>query len=674
MNDKRTGNRTPLQYTMKTSTIQTPTTAPYLYTSSHTNTVPFSHTHTNTQPHGSSPTSRAMKGSRTGSPLASPRLPYSAGQAYPPKLSPGNTRAPTKRSASPSYFGLVVEDSTDPRDSSLLPGNNWSPQSSSVKPFAAAVPKQVPLDPNPEFEAFRKQVDAYRDRGLSSLSTTTFTPRGGTSLTTTFIRPKAPRSQTHASDSTTSSETQSSRTGSMSTHSGPHDGTRMETDHDSLHDSAYVSGDSKRNSEACMPAPPLPNLKLPGFGGTERSLGQDSQKAMPTTAEDRGRRVSAAGPRTEHNLGTQGNSPHLAPSKSDTSVNGGPGTMLPEQLQQLIEDPAARMLLIDVRSAQSYARSRIRKALNLCIPTTLLKRATFNLQKLQQTFQKPEDKGAFANWKDTDYLVVYDACSAEKTEATTAMNMIKKFTNEGYTGETYVLRGGFNVFAEEYPDLIYHQAADNPVSNNVSAGPGGLAPVIGGVLLPSTSGAPNPFFGNIRQNMDLADGVGQMDIMKPRGLVQSNLPQWLRSAVEDSNHGKQVSDKFLRIELDEQTRMKEAYSLLKCATSPKGGSVVQLSGIEQGDRNRYKDILPFEHSRVKLRTGDTRSDYFNASHIKASRSNKRYLATQGPLPATFDVSGPLLFLLPDPVLTATGFLVRDMGSGRPGHRHVDGPV
>lgn len=319
--------------------------------------------------------------------------------------------------------------------------------------------------------------------------------------------------------------------------------------------------------------------------------------------------------------------------------------MLPEQLQQLVENPDARLLLIDVRSAQSYARSRIQSALNLCIPTTLLKRATFNLQKLQQTFQKPDDKGAFANWKDTDYLVVYDACSAEKTEATTAMNMIKKFTNEGYTGGTYVLRGGFNVFADEYPDQIYHQATDNPVSSsNVGTGPGGLAPVIGGVLLPTTSGTPNPFFANIRQNMDLADGVGQMDVMKPKGLVQSNLPHWLRAAAEESNHGKQVSDKFLRIELDEQTRMKEAYSLLKCATSPRGGSAPQLSGIEQGDRNRYKDILPFEHSRVKLRTGDTRSDYFNASHVKASRSNKRYLATQGPLPATFDVSGTLKHL------------------------------
>lgn len=314
--------------------------------------------------------------------------------------------------------------------------------------------------------------------------------------------------------------------------------------------------------------------------------------------------------------------------------------MSPDELRKTVEDPDIRLLLIDVRSAQSYTRCRIRTALNLCIPTTLLKRATFNLQKLQQTFQKPDDKGAFANWKDTDCLVVYDACSSEKAEATTAMSMIKKFVNEGYSGGTYVLRGGFQLFAEEHPDLLYHQAADNPSSPNSGDSPAGLAPVVGGVMLPSTTNIGlNPFFSNIRQNMDLADGVGQMDVLKPKGLAPSSLPQWLREAADEEDHGKRVSDKFLRIELDEKERMSAAYETMRRVTSPDQSDCLQLCGIEQGDRNRYKDILPFGHSRVKLRTGDSpQSDYINASHIKATRSNKRYIATQGPLPSTFNVS------------------------------------
>ncbi len=42
--------------------------------------------------------------------------------------------------------------------------------------------------------------------------------------------------------------------------------------------------------------------------------------------------------------------------------------------------------------------------------------------------------------------------------------------------------------------------------------------------------------------------------------------------------------------------MKAAYSLRRADD----GDNVQLSGIEKGVKNRYKDILPFEHARVRL--------------------------------------------------------------------------
>jgi protein-tyrosine phosphatase len=134
-----------------------------------------------------------------------------------------------------------------------------------------------------------------------------------------------------------------------------------------------------------------------------------------------------------------------------------------------------------------------------------------------------------------------------------------------------------------------------------------------------------------------------MDIGVPAGLAFSNLPRWLRDAAESGDHGKKVSDKFLRIERTEQSRMREAYSVVGPADIRSGThndiTKVQLSGIEKGGKNRYKDILPFEHARVRLvgRPEGT-CDYVNASHLQAKRSHKRYIASQGPLPATFEVS------------------------------------
>jgi tyrosine-protein phosphatase 2/3 len=96
----------------------------------------------------------------------------------------------------------------------------------------------------------------------------------------------------------------------------------------------------------------------------------------------------------------------------------------------------------------------------------------------------------------------------------------------------------------------------------------------------------------------------------------------------------------LRIEKAEQARMKDAYSTVRYGTPGASESdKVELCGIEKGTKNRYKDILPFEHARVRLPDrADEECDYINASYIHATRSNKRYIASQGPLPATFDVS------------------------------------
>lgn len=49
--------------------------------------------------------------------------------------------------------------------------------------------------------------------------------------------------------------------------------------------------------------------------------------------------------------------------------------------------------------------------------------------------------------------------------------------------------------------------------------------------------------------------------------------------------------------------------------------------------NRYRDVYPYDHSRVKLEDLD-HTDYINASLVKSIRANRNYILSQGPLPAT----------------------------------------
>ncbi|KAJ9095997.1 hypothetical protein QFC21_005360 [Naganishia friedmannii] len=62
------------------------------------------------------------------------------------------------------------------------------------------------------------------------------------------------------------------------------------------------------------------------------------------------------------------------------------------------------------------------------------------------------------------------------------------------------------------------------------------------------------------------------------------------------------------------------------------------AGVERGAKNRYKNIWPYDFSRVRLgvKSHDDGSDYINANFILPKGTNKRYIATQGPLDATFE--------------------------------------
>lgn len=610
-----------LHYTMKAASRAAPTGSSHGYTQAYSNFAASSHAHPHSQ---SSNCHRSNKGGNSTTPMASPRGPYSVGQHHPPKSSPN--RGADNRPSSPNYFGLVVDSTNSPQESSGPGRNAWSPPTSSVKSFGAAIQTQVPLEANPDFEAFRKQID------LNKANTFALGGNHGNGALTpnpVFKRPRPSRWHTHASD--IGSEMSVTRPTSYAPQPQ-----KMDVDHDTAsHDSAYVSADSKRTSESSSLFLPPALTSQPRFESPGPMSGGSQPRTNLTRAEDRDPRLSLM----EHKMGppspSMGGKARAATLPHNGAEGSGPAMIQGDELKDMMKSmPEDHLLILDIRSAQNYAASRIKGALNLCIPTTLLKRATFNIQKLQQTFQSGHGSAKFANWRKMSAIVVYDSHSSDQKDAVTAQNMIKKFTNEGYTGKTVILKGGFMRFKETHPKLVDSELQKGDATQSSRAG-GGMAPVIGGVSLPMGTGSTNPFFSNIRQNMDLADGVGQFQVSRPEGLDSTQLPLWLRRASAQSDKGKMVSEKFLNIEKAEKARMQTAYAAFDPHTAQQR-KTVQLCGVEKGGKNRYKDILPFEHARVRLHKESQSCDYVNASHIKSSMSNKRYIASQGPLPATFE--------------------------------------
>jgi protein-tyrosine phosphatase len=164
--------------------------------------------------------------------------------------------------------------------------------------------------------------------------------------------------------------------------------------------------------------------------------------------------------------------------------------------------------------------------------------------------------------------------------------------------------------------------------------------------------------------MDLIGGVGEIPISLPQNIGSQGvaaLPTWLKRVACDDGGPKAVADRFLRLEEDEKERMQEALNVSVVYDSPTSTATKPhaLAGVEKGTKNRYNNIWPYDHARVKLIDyPQDECDYVNASHISAQYTPKRYIASQAPLPTTFRVGGSLFAPVPPSSLFLFMLLIR----------------
>ena len=533
----------------------------------------------------------------------------------------------TPGTPSPNYFGLAVNGDHFSSSAAQHIRGNWSPPTSNVRSTAAASPQMIPVEQNPEFEQFRKASENAKGFALGNFDFGHFSAAVPTKgpLAGACKPPVSPQSARDAENPNSEKEKYHSSSDSSPKSPKPRSPKRMLST-----ESSMWPDRPRRNSPA----------SFEGFGRTD---------AIAEFEEIRPPRPSLPPANSIHHQSMRAET--LPANIHDESTTDGPTMATPQHILNILESAVEEVLLLDLRVSTQYAKSRIAGALSLCIPTTLLKRASFNVQKLAETFKDDAQKQRFEKWRNSKHIIVYDSNSAQLKDAATCINTLKKFTSEGWNGGTFIIRGGFQEFAQKFPKWVTSSSSQSPTSAAATKGAlkldlGGsaVAPVIGGCPMPATQNAANPFFGNIRQNMDLIGGVGQMPVKKPimSESAKEEVPQWLQSAADDKDAGKRVSDKFLHIEKKEQKRMQEALSGKVVYGTPCGPKDVpnhiQIAGIEKGSKNRYNNIWPYEHSRVKLGgCEDGSCDYINANHVQAAYSNKRYIATQGPIPATFKV-------------------------------------
>jgi len=404
-------------------------------------------------------------------------------------------------------------------------------------------------------------------------------------------------------------------------------------------------------------------------------------------------------------------------------------------LHEWLHDPST--LIIDIRPHAAYSSARIPGALCLSVPSTLLKRPLFSLERLSAMLPSSSARNRFSAWHSASRILVYDADSAAIPDSSNIQGLLRKFNNDGFRGELAWLQGGFQGVWRERRNLVNtrpptpeteseedgedtnqpHQTSvlrtrNLPMSAfSLSSTIIRNSPYLGqkNMSCPRTSQhicpppsissithsrpACNPFFDTIRQNLELSHGITErIPLCLPRRVRRRihELPfPWLQNIAhragkavnipssqsdvlssdsdDDSPDPANVEEgaealamQFYRIELAEQRRLigiMEHHSK-ESGEVPVPGAKLSFpfsitAGVEKGTKNRYsflisfllnllilptsyRHIWPFEHARVRLhqrRPSD--DDYVNASYVQPLGTNRRYIATQGPLPATF---------------------------------------
>lgn len=393
-----------------------------------------------------------------------------------------------------------------------------------------------------------------------------------------------------------------------------------------------------------------------------------------------------------------------------------PADILPvkaHNLDQFLTSENGNVTIIDSRPFTLFSSSRVANAINLCVPSTLLKRESYSLVQVLGSID-PWKRSHIIDSSTTTSVLIYDSDSNQDHISFPLYQTCLKFyryPNKKF--KVYYLNGGFSevitssLIETQFPGGDSKTSSHNPNSiesiSPISPSNPSSTMNLSGFLLPSSAPAQQKFLSSIKRNalpkLDLSSISGKRfkelaeDEMRnydykfkfPAGLSEANLPQWLQFLADIANSDSSdknkdvlnvLNAKFNKIEKTEQARLKKAISATSssnpnlavhspniCSPSalcPGCDQVIYKipKGIEYGFKNRYNNIWPYEHSRVKLSqpspvprgtgsgicegtspfcTHDEQDDYFNANYINYDEvSGYKYIATQNPLQATYE--------------------------------------
>ncbi|CAI5756230.1 unnamed protein product [Candida verbasci] len=333
-------------------------------------------------------------------------------------------------------------------------------------------------------------------------------------------------------------------------------------------------------------------------------------------------------------------------------------------------------LIIDIRPFVEFVKNHLISSLNICLPSTLLKRPNFSLIKSINSLPEYEQT-KFKQFLDKNSpdstLIIYDTFQ-------NSLNLFyylrKVAVVDNLNCNIYLISGSLFEFQTSYPQIftnstkettsdtllppiIVPPSSKSPVSissnssTSLSNFPTSSPMTINSSSTPiltsqfqlpksNSSNINNPLncphfkfkTDDLLNEMDYMDQCNKFNLYKLNHIPAdlSNIPNWLTNKILAHNvpSMQQLNLDYYNLEKLEKERLHNALNN-RNAMSDEYPTI--NNGIEYGSKNRYKDILLYNHSRINLNHNKSDINSFE-NYINASMLSNSYVASQAPLQNT----------------------------------------
>lgn len=390
------------------------------------------------------------------------------------------SNSPSKRSSMTSWLNRSSTKSPPAGSSSSSTAASGDTSSTSTRPPAPSSSSSSFFDHRPGSSSIAKTSsdDRYSESPMDmSQHKQLIHTKSGTSNASTNGRPPAKTASSSSSSSTSSNKTITTLA-SIADQAGPSSSTAATTSTTNTAGQANNTGstspkEAPPSQSSTRSSCPLPSLRMPFMGGsaagaaaTGKSLPSGACASMPSMKAGM---LGARAGISRAFAGALGG----AGGGASMSRKGGPEVIqnprfkavpVGEELKELLasstsatpRSKADNMLVIDLRPHTAFVtQGRIKTSINICVPSTLLRRPAFGLNKIAETISSRRDQAHFervlgvsqspeVDEKEKKKVLIMDQETVLLSQESTVHSLMSKIEKSGYSGEIYWVRGGWN--------------------------------------------------------------------------------------------------------------------------------------------------------------------------------------------------------------------------------------